>query len=426
MKSRHILNLFVGIFCLGAASPEVSQKAHNVDEASVSVASFSTAGMSMSTSGRRAAVCEALAGYPKPANTKMAFETGQIAPICQPFVSRTRASLDMCGDKNKDPYASGTTVDAHDGHVHSHVTRSNFTWPTRTEMYKRGQINVITDPKGEPLRQGLVAHAEKVRQETTALCCNGDERCEDAMKKVQVQVCKPSVGENDPDSCVYGGVYQVPAEEFGQASTRLKKEEAGGTFSPATGNITLSSYVSADHGSESVDSVIRHEFGHACSMVKMQLSAASPFWQKLVDQDQRAKADRARQWVDDVRNRCDAKAKLPEAYNDFFESIGETREFSACIYKLAEMNQKQQVDRTCDKLCPGHYMEEAVGITFSLLTGDLSGKVGAVFPNTCNHVRDAQHPMVSDVMDCLTQHSPRFRAKLRDQYSCGTGTLASN
>ncbi len=405
MKSSHILILILALL--------TSVVSHS-----------STAGQNLSASARGAAVCQALAGYPRPADTKMAFETGELAPICQPFVNRTRASLDMCGDKSKDPYASGTTQDIVD--VHSHATRANFSWPTRTEMYKRGQINVITDPKGEPLRKDLEAHAERVRNETTDLCCNGDEKCEAAMKQVQVQICKPSVGENDPDSCVYGGVYQVPAEEFALASTRLKKTESGGTFSPATGNITLSSYVSATKGSESVDSVIRHEFGHACSMVKMQLSAASPFWQKLVDKEQRGRADRARQWVDEVRNRCVSTAKLPEAYNDFWESIGESKEFASCIYKLADLNQKQVIDRTCDKLCPGHYLEEAVGITFSLLTGDLSGEAGAVFPNTCNHVRDAQHPMVSDVMDCLTQHSPRFRDKLRKQYSCDSVNLASN
>lgn len=411
MKFRHIPFLFLGFG---------------------SIAFAAGAGESMSPKARSAAVCNALAQYPRIGAVKMAFESGELSPICKPFLNRTRASLDMCGDKSKDPYASSSTssgvsydVEALAANVSSHTTNAGFVWPTRLEMYKRGQINVFTDPKGAPLKKDLEDHAEEIRQETTSICCNGDLKCEEAMKKVQVNICKPSVGEDQPDSCVYGGVYQVPAEEFALASTRLKKTESGGTFSPATGNITLSSYVSAEKGARSVDSVIRHEFGHACSMVKMQLAAASPFWQKLVNQEQRKKADRARVWVDDVKDRCDANAKLPEAYYDFWESVGETKEFAGCIYKLAELNQKQSVDRSCEKLCPGHYLEEAVGITFSLLTGDLSGQPGAVFPNTCNHVRDAQHPMVSDVMDCLTQYSPRFRDRLRKQYSCDSMSLAS-
>ncbi|MEK7356342.1 MAG: hypothetical protein AAB250_07825, partial [Bdellovibrionota bacterium] len=99
-------------------------------------------------------------------------------------------------------------------------------------------------------------------------------------------------------------------------------------------------------------------------------------------------------------------------------SIGESRELAQCLADITTLNQKGAIDKTCNGLCAGHYLEESLGIAFSLLLGDLSGKPSSVFPNTCDHVRDGQHPLVSDVVDCLAQASPRFRDKIKSTYGC--------
>jgi hypothetical protein len=156
-------------------------------------------------------------------------------------------------------------------------------------------------------------------------------------------------------------------------------------------------------------------------MIRMQLAATSG-----ADPGSLVRASRAVQWLNHVKDRCDSNLKLPDAYYDFWESLGETREFAQCLYRLTEVNQKNQVDRACDRLCPGHYLEESVGIAFSLLNGDLRGNSDSVFPNTCDHVRDGQHPMVSDVVDCLARYSPRFRARVGAAYGCDEGQIASS
>ena len=193
--------------------------------------------------------------------------------------------------------------------------------------------------------------------------------------------------------------FRMPASIANQGAKELPR-----------GSIVLSSYVSRDLGVKALEPVILHEFGHACSMVKMQNAA--------IDGESLQKAKRATVWLDEAKLRCKADLVPPEAYYDFWESIGETRELASCLKDLAVLNQKQAIDRPCKNICPGHYLEESVGIAFSLLTGDLEGKVESVFPNTCDHTRDAQHPMVADVVECLTQNSQHFREKLKRTYAC--------
>jgi hypothetical protein len=219
----------------------------------------------------------------------------------------------------------------------------------------------------------------------------------------------------------YTAIFRAIQKVHGGASAaefkRIAEKNLGGSdglFEPMPdlnrGNIVLSSYVSKAQGVASLEPVILHELGHACSMVHMQENSLQP-----KDSD---KSLRATRWLDSARNRCSQDTELPEAYYDFWTSIGESRQLAACLFQLTSDNQKQKVDRSCPGLCPGHYMEESVGIAFSLLSGDVRGLPQSVFPNTCDHVRDGQHPMVSDVAECLTQHSPRFREKLRRAYGC--------
>jgi len=193
-----------------------------------------------------------------------------------------------------------------------------------------------------------------------------------------------------------------------------------------SGNIVLSSYISKSVGIAGIEPVMLHELGHACSMIRMQNWAmdgqknnpSHALTSGLAPAERMLRALRATKWLDSARDRCNPELELPEAYFDFWQAVGETRGFAGCLYQLAADNQKQLIDRACPGLCPGHYLEESVGIAFSLLLGDLKGQADSVFPNTCDHVRDGQHPMVSDVADCLMQNSPRFRARMGAAYHC--------
>ena len=375
-------------------------------------------------------VCEALKTYPHIGIEKLSFESNDISPLCKPFVKLQRHDLDRCGDTVRDPYTS------------------HFTWSSRNDMAKKGKVNLY-DPEMRPELNQLLRHVENLRQSASQLCCGSDLSCHRMMNDVQVTVCRPSSDPNVPDPCVFGGSYKMSGDGYsaifrsidrvhdGDSETEFRKLALKNLTTPEqlnpmkpgdsapNGSITLSSYVNKAQGTSGLDPVILHEFGHACSMIKMKQAALAPLPQH-VDQhadhhdqmDASAKALRAVQWLDRARSRCQADLELPEAYYDFWESVGESRSLAACLYKLTSDNQKQQIDRPCPQLCAGHYLEESVGIAFSLLLGDLSGIPSAVFPVTCDHVRDGQHPMVSDVVDCLAQNSPRFRERMKQAYAC--------
>ncbi len=365
----------------------------------------------------RIGVCNALREYPKSATERLSFHSNVISDICRPFVKYQRADLDRCGDQKADPYLS------------------KFTWPSRLEMSKRGKANVFTDSAFQPQLTQLLSRANELREQATNLCCAPDDvKCRNGMANVAFNVCKPADDPNQPDPCVFGGTYRMPGAGYDSIFRAIARRRGNGVATElrsiaernlgvravassdagvASGSITLTSYISVETGSQAMEPVILHELGHACSMVKMENAAVDGSTPQTMK-----KALRAAQWLDSAKKRCDPNFKIPEAVDDFWESVGETRELSSCLKDLAVLNQKKLIDKPCDGLCPGHYLEESVGIAFSLLLGDLTGGPSAVFPNTCDHVRDGQHPMVSDVAECLLQSSPRFRARLGQAYGC--------
>jgi hypothetical protein len=377
-------------------------------------------------------VCEVLKTYPRLASEKLAFHSGEISPLCTPFIrQKSRGELDRCGDNKRDPYSSNATSA-------SQSTKSNFTWSSRSEMARKGKVNLFTDPGQSALLPKIYERIEELRGQAKALCCADDKSCGKMIDNVEVKFCKPNQDPNAPDPCVFGGNFKMsgsdyqsafqairsrsnPSTEINQIATRnlnfasrLPAQESARPLS--SGSIVLSSYVSRDEGFAAMEPTLLHEFGHACSMTKMQLSAVNTSPEKKAQ----AVALRAAQYLDRARLRCNADVELPTAYFDFWESIGETRGLAQCLMTITTENQRAAVDRPCNGLCPGHFLEESVGIVFSLLLGDLSGVRGAVFPQTCDHVRDGQHPMVSDVLECLTQHSPRFRERMSQAHHCSS------
>lgn len=337
-------------------------------------------------------------------------------------VAKTRSDLDLCGDTKSDPYSS------------------SFTWASRSEMYRRGKANFLSQAKYRHLLPNVLRRIQEIRKDATDLCCGSDQNCRANMNRVKVSICKPSTDPNAPDPCVFGGRFDMSAENYtalfrevfrvydsqGDSDLRqiaaryLTSNEIKGLASQSkplplsSGHITLTSYFSEREGIQSLDPILQHEFGHACSMIKMQTHALSG-----ENPQNRERARRAVFWLDRVRERCSVDAELPEAYSDFWQSLGESPDLAKCLFRLTDLNRENKLDRPCQGLCPGHYLEEGVGIAFSLLIGDLSGRAESVFPGSCGHVRDAQHPMVADVVECLTEHSPRFRSRLNAVYRCG-------
>lgn len=367
----------------------------------------------------RAAICSALNQYPRAKSELLAFERGELSALCQPSAGKKRHRLDRCGDPASDPYS------------HSAYTRAS-----RAELLKRGKVNLLIEESLREEREKLESRIEELRLSSREFCCKDDALCGQEFDRVTVSFCEPERDPHKPDPCAFGGSFRVPGRTYREVFDRLqdvvgigeeaeeirrlaqynimsraKHENASDSYT--IGSVVLSSYISRNRGSGPMEPVILHEFGHACSMVRMRVWAL-----EHDDEIDLGRVLRATQWLDSARRRCDRDQELPTAYDDFWEELGESRELSSCLRELAIANQEGRMDRACEGVCPGHYLEEAAGIAFSLLTGDLSGGLASVFPNTCDHVRDGQHPMVSDVIECLAQNSPRFRERLKEAYEC--------
>ena len=281
-------------------------------------------------------------------------------------------------------------------------------------MRARGKVHLLRDPEGQRMAEPFKARVAAIRRDASNFCCGGDRACAGAMARVAIGYCQSAARPGEPDPCVFGGTYRMAGAAYPAMFAELARPDGETSRSfPFAGDIRLTTYAPLDGGVATLEPTLRHELGHACSMIKMQLAANDRAGER------EGQRERATKWLEGVKNRCDVNAELSDAYADFWESVGESRELAGCFMKLAKANRDGRVDRPCSHLCPGHYLEEAAGVAFSLLTGDLDGGPSASFPNTCDHVRDGQHPMVGDVVDCLAQHSPRFRARLAAGQRCG-------
>jgi hypothetical protein len=437
-KKTRLRRLWIDtIFVMGAAFGAIAYEANlarSLDENGTtsfatledSTTDSSIATITKPTISEATGVCEAIKNYPKQNASDMSFKTGSISNVCKPFVRQARGELDRCGSKDLDPYTS------------------HYTWPSRNQLSKKGKGNLFLDPELKSELDRLPAKIEAIRNKATDLCCGpGDTLCRTGMAKVEVEVCKPSTDPTQPDPCVFGGSFHMPGSAYRSifevvakakgegAATEMRsialRNLSRGSRAPAAANdengkITLSSYVPFSTGIAAAEPVLLHEFGHACSMVRMRDTAMSP----PLGVEGLKKAMRATEWIDSARKRCDANFKIPDATFDFWNDIGESRELAQCINDLAGANQRNEIDKPCNGLCPGHYVEEAVGIAFSLMLGELKDGPASILPNTCDHVRDGQHPLVSDIVECFAQHSPKFRERVKTAYGCGDTSTSSN
>lgn len=404
----------------------------------VSVESEARIDSAMFLRPQREKVCAALKSYPRSSPFQLALEKGVISPLCQPFVGSRRERLDRCDDPASDPYSKSGS-------------QSGFTWNSRAQLRKRGKINILAEIGFESARTRLLERVEELRKTSRAFCCGDDLKCAESFDRVTVKLCEPHPDPNAPDPCSFGGTFRVPgrtyraifaqlrevtadapeASEIRQLAERNLPHQDGAnrisSEAPSIGSVVLTSYLSKDLGFERLEPVVLHEFGHACSLVRMKTWAldAIALPPNSGNDEILSRSLRATHWLDSARRRCEKDLELPTAYDDFWGALGETRALSACLKKIAVANRDGRVDRQCSGVCPGHYLEEASAIAFALLTGDLTGSFASVFPNTCDHVRDGQHPMVSDVVECLAQHSSRFRDRLDRAYGCSENAADS-
>ncbi|MEK7356341.1 MAG: hypothetical protein AAB250_07820, partial [Bdellovibrionota bacterium] len=281
-----------------------------------------------------ASVCEAIKKYPKPANEKLSFRSGLISDLCKPFVKYQRHELDRCGDRSSDPYTSTSTQQFTESHSTVSASTSSYTWPSRNEMNRRGKGNLYSDASLQPELPKLLSHAEELRSRATDLCCAPDDKaCRKGMAAVEVTVCKPTNDPDSPDPCVFGGTFRMPGAGYDAIFSAVMKQKGSGVaselraiaeknlkalkarrpagLSPEHGNITLSSYVSQENGVAALEPVILHEFGHACSMVKMTIAATDFSTAKA-----QKRALRATKWLDAAKNRCDSAYEIPEAQEE--------------------------------------------------------------------------------------------------------------
>jgi hypothetical protein len=155
-------------------------------------------------------VCDALSKYPKAEGEKLSFEAGEISGICKPFVKFQRHELDRCGDLEKDPYTLSSSSHATASSSTSAPSFSKFTWASRSEMSKRGKVNLFIDAEARDQREVLMKRIDELKGSARQLCCGDDLRCQSAFEKVDVSLCKPQDDPNAPDPCVFGGSYKMP------------------------------------------------------------------------------------------------------------------------------------------------------------------------------------------------------------------------
>jgi hypothetical protein len=255
-------------------------------------------------------------------------------------------------------------------------------------------------------------------------CCEEDKKCLEAIKKVEIRFCLDEEARDNKslgDECTEGPQFDFDFEEHQimddiqktfRKNGRKKIGKLKKQWDIISGHVRISPYVWRESGNtywETTDSLMRHEFSHACSRIKLQLYS-----------NFNSKKKKVKKKVLQARSQFQNLAKYGYSYHyqssyDFFDRLysdtGFNNNFLECIYSVINYS-----STTCDPFYSGAYLEEAWADAFAIMSAE---NISDVHPwDTCNRMRDSSHPYAVDTFECLLNTVPELKKKLGGHYLC--------
>jgi hypothetical protein len=262
-------------------------------------------------------------------------------------------------------------------------------------------------------------------------CCGNDEVCRNAFQQVQLRFCKSPSDPSQVDPCTkqkeaffsldrtnqaqkwYNLNAQkiVKSEYDRQMIAFLKYTKLDLLFklrpSIANGIITLSEYTNIENSQTSY--FLQHEFGHACSSIRRQISAIN----SKVERDDGSSDSKGLSSYCGQMKKGDGNITTIE----IFEEKAASDKIKKCINERVTREIFDSQDRAfAPNSCYGSKIEEANADLFAALSS-VDGAQNTVYYH-CNNYPDAQHIAGFSIVECLIPYSANYRQKIKESFNC--------
>lgn len=311
-----------------------------------------------------------------------------------------------------------------------------YTGPTRADANREGLIVGTATQIG-----ALLEEAKTELKKMENLCCGEDIICKEALKKVEIDVCRDPKADRDPslpDACyAYRSSYFYSFQnqdddnrfmslvEEAAAGTRqyertykfiksqnsgwFSKKKSPSTNSPLAGKIVLSPYFvnSAPYSRHN----IRHEIGHACSAIRRQ--------QQILKKNSES-SEVAEDWLDQASGECRISRLTGVAMQNVFKTISTSDRLFKCTLVLAQASTQKGSLGFVSKACPRQQIEEGYGYIFDMVANIKDGTIiPSLYPNRiCTTRPSDHHPHQVELAKCLFLSEPALLQEAQDKLKC--------
>lgn len=277
--------------------------------------------------------------------------------------------------------------------------------PTRAELLAQG-FKVRTAPE----RNAYLLASEKIRNRMAGVCCAGETACLSAMRAVRVTSCVSEADQNpklvDPCADVNGEYLMSNVEKRELQEFTLGKPRDR----VLSGGIVLSPYVFASGNSVAAEATVRHELGHACTVIRRQISAL-----KGAENAMNASESLDAQ----MSGSCNGSFVNDTAYVGVFNgaSADAGEKVLSCLKVQTKKSLEPKSTVFFEETCEGFKLEE--GIAEGLSIAGTQNLIPNGYPNRfCRATPSRQHMASAEVLACLLNNDPRLRAKFRSSLGC--------
>ena len=340
---------------------------------------------------------------------------------------------------------------------------STYTHPSENENRKKGlvsltgnQLNSMDEKTKEKLiniKSALFNMAKEVQTELAKQCCGVEnKKCKDRLLNIGISMCKSPHNSTEKDFCSEGTSYfifntfgdQVSAiAQLRKLLVSIQKNELNKTefdiiiekfktelnhdekqwdsvikkFTDIPpGYINISPYVNIQDMEGTLKkarTVFTHEFSHGCDRILNEQQVSN---YKNNSNAFYALTSAIQSYG--LETKCKLANSHKNYYRNLWQSLGESINLAICFEKITEETKNKESKSYCPNACASDFFAESFAMGYEMLSFKEEFQPNFYPDRICHGVQDSKHPRSSDILECLAQHSPRFRQRFRDVFSC--------
>ncbi len=397
------------------------------------------------------ALCSAISNYSLSEKPLSPFNITSDYPLCVPYWSKYKVDIkkfNVCGSNESS-------------------SSPNFQAKTRARLESRGFSAIGVDSRDARIeeiknqkKKEITEKFELVRKQVSEVCCQKNDKCKAAMRKVDFEFCEASLATDTPDKCTFDADFELPEDQIKSMWASFRKyyqsiessnsentivaiksiidplfENSRGEFNavfegvitsdiPLSGKVILSPYVRVQNVSDPMANEdrfienISHEIIHSCEIVKAQ--------QMVLNGENNPKialsaTERLQRGYIQTTKKCETTSEIRQYHRELWSEVGESPELAKCVESVVDEaadSRNANSSEYCKGACHSIMLVESFSQAMELILFDRS-REPTVYPiKACYELLDENHPLNVKILECVARHSNRFRSNFNSVFKC--------